>query len=222
MTADRPAVETLLLDLDGTLVDSEELILSSYRHTLRVHRGEVPPDAAWLESMGRPLHVQLASFARDAEEADAMVRTYEEHNREAHDRLIRPFPEARELVRELVEAGLTMGIVTSKRRDATLRGLAVCGYEVDWFAAVVTASDVAEYKPSPAPVLKALEEAGERAAERALFVGDSVHDLHSGRAAGTRTGAALWGPYGREALAAGEPDLWLERPADLRGAIRGG
>lgn len=221
MTGDRPAVDTVLLDLDGTLVDSEELILSSYRHTLRVHRGEAPPDAAWLESMGRPLHVQLAYFARDDEEARAMVRTYVEHNREAHDRLIRPFPGVPDLVRELVEAGYALAIVTSKRRRSTLRGLSVCGYDRGWFDAVVTASDVEEYKPSPAPVLQALEEAGRRPAERALFVGDSVHDLRSGRAAGTRTGAALWGPYGREELAPGEPDLWLERPADLRRTLLG-
>lgn len=221
MTGGRPAVDTVLLDLDGTLVDSEELILSSYRHTLRAHRGEAPPDADWLESMGRPLHVQLASFARDEAEAEAMVRTYVEHNREAHDRLIRPFAEARELVRELVERDFTLAIVTSKRRESALRGLDVCGYEVGWFEAVVTASDVEEYKPSPAPVLQALREAGGRSAERALFVGDSVHDLRSGRAAGTRTGAALWGPYGREALAPGEPDLWLDRPADLRAALLG-
>lgn len=219
MTAGGGRWETVLLDLDGTLVDSEELILSSYRHTLRVHRGEVPPDTAWLASMGRPLHVQLAAFARDEEEARAMVRTYEEHNREAHDRLIRPFEGVRALVRRLAETDYTLAVVTSKRREPALRGLEVCGYGLGWFAAVVTASDVEEYKPSPAPVLQALREAGGRAAEGALFVGDSIHDLRAGRAAGTATGAALWGPYGREALDEGRPDLWLERPEELEEAL---
>lgn len=217
--APRP-IETLLLDLDGTLVDSEELILSSYRHTLREHRGEVPPDEAWLEGMGRPLHVQLASFARDEEETRAMVRTYTEHNRDVHDRLIRPFPEMRELVRRLAGEAWTMAIVTSKRRESTLRGLEICGYDRSWFAAVVTASDVREFKPDPAPVRQALEEAGGRAAGAALFVGDSVHDLRAGRAAGTRTAAALWGPYGRTELARGEPDHWLEGPAELEALLR--
>ena len=221
MTTDDRPFRTVLLDLDGTLVDSEELILASFRHTLREHRGAVPPDAEWLEGMGRPLHVQLAGFARDEDETRAMVETYLAHNREAHDRLIRPFPGVRELVGRASEAGYTLGIVTSKRRESALRGLEVCGFERGWFAAVVTASDVEAFKPDPAPVLQALREAGDREASEALFVGDSIHDLRAGRAAGTATGAALWGPNEREGLAEGRPDLWLAEPAALEEALLG-
>ena len=46
-------------------------------------------------------------------------------------------------------------------------------------------------------------------------MGDSIHDLVSGRAAGVRTAAALWGPFGRSQLEGAAPDYWLERPADL-------
>lgn len=213
-----PGLRTVLLDLDGTLVDSVELILASYRHTLRAHRGETPPDEAWLETLGTPLHAQLRDFARDEEEARAMMETYLTHNRRNHDEMIRVFPGAREMVASLREAGFRLGIVTSKRRDNTLSGLEACGYPLEWFGAVVTASDLERHKPDPAPVLRALEELGEDAG-RALFVGDSIHDLRAGRAAGTRTAAALWGPYDRERLAPGEPDLWLERPEELLEAV---
>jgi len=46
-------------------------------------------------------------------------------------------------------------------------------------------------------------------------VGDSVHDMESGRAAGMLTAAALWGPFSREHLAPAEPDHWLEHPSEL-------
>lgn len=212
------AVGTVLLDLDGTLVDSEELILTSYRHTLRTHRGDIPPDEAWLDTMGTPLRTQLRDFARDEEEVDAMVETYLSHNRRVHDDLIRPFPGARETVSSLREAGFRLGIVTSKRRDSALSGLAACDYPLDWFGSLVTATDLDRHKPHPAPVLRALEELGEEPG-RALFVGDSIHDLRAGRSAGTRTAAALWGPYDRQRLAPGEPDLWLEDPAELVEAV---
>lgn len=215
----RPGARTLLFDLDGTLIDSEELILESYRHTMRVHLGESPPDAAWLATMGQPLEAQLLDFARDAVEASAMLATYLEHNAAIHDRLLRPFPGVREYVWGLHVRGYRLGIVTSKRRANALRGLEACGFELRWFEAVVTASDVERFKPEPEPVLRALEEAGEPEPGRALFVGDSVHDLRAGRAAGTRTGAALWGPYPREALAPAEPDHWLERIAELEALL---
>lgn len=212
---------TLLLDLDGTLIDSEELILASYRHTMRVHRGRELPDARWLESMGRPLHAQLREFAGDEEEARAMVATYREHNRRVHDDLLRPFPGVREAVGRIRDGGLRLGIVTSKLRDSALEGLRVCGYPLDWFDVLVAADDVERHKPDPAPVHAALASMGETPGG-AVFVGDSVHDLRAGRAAGTRTAAALWGPYGREALAPGEPDHWLEEVGELEALLNGG
>lgn len=218
MSAAGAPLRTVLLDLDGTLIDSEELILASYRHTLRAHRGEAPPDAAWLETMGQPLEAQLRDFAADEAEVRAMTETYREHNDRVHDELLRGFPGVREAVEELRDRGLRLGIVTSKRRDKTLRGLEACGYPRDWFASVVTASDLEAHKPDPAPVRMALDEMGE-APGRALFAGDSIHDLRAGRAAGVRTAAALWGPYDRERLAPGEPDLWLEGPEELVEAV---
>lgn len=214
MTGLPPRLRTVLLDLDGTLIDSEELILASYRHTLREHRGEALPDAAWLETMGQPLEAQLRDFAEDEDELRTMVATYLEHNDRVHDELLRGFPGVREAVEKLREAGLRLGIVTSKRRGKTLRGLEVCGYPLDWFETVVTASDLEAHKPDPAPVVMALDAMGEDP-DRALFAGDSIHDLRAGRAAGVRTAAALWGPYDRQRLTPGEPDLWLERPEDL-------
>ena len=49
----------------------------------------------------------------------------------------------------------------------------------------------------------------------AVFVGDSLHDMHSGRAAGTATAAVLWGPFDRAHLEPSEPDHWLTEPGDL-------
>lgn len=204
-------LRTILFDLDGTLIDSAELILDSFRHTMRVHLGRVPPDAEWLRTMGQPLEAQFLDFARGPAEAAAMLATYLEHNAAAHDRLLRPFPGVREYVGGLADRGYRLGIVTSKRRESALRGLRGCGFEVGWFAAVVTASDVEHFKPDPEPVRRALERAGEAEPGRTLFVGDSVHDLRAGRAAGTRTAAALWGPYSRAELAPAAPDHWLEQ-----------
>ena len=206
---------TIVFDLDGTLIDSEGLILASFRHTMRRHLGEAPPDEAWRATIGRPLVVQVRDFARNDAEAEAMVRTYTEHNLSNHDRLVRSFDGIRESLQLLREAGRTLAIATSKRSVAARMGLAACGLPEEWFAAIVTADDVTRYKPDAEPVLLALAGAGSDGAGRAVYVGDSIHDMRSGRAAGVSTAAVLWGPNDRSVLASEAPDLWIERPDQI-------
>jgi pyrophosphatase PpaX len=211
----RDGFRTVVFDLDGTLIDSEDLILASFRHTMRTHLGAAPSDESWRSTIGRPLAVQVRDFARTESEAEAMIRTYTDHNLAQHDHLVRPFEGIREALEELRGRGRTLAIATSKRRVATEMGLAACGLPEDWFASIVTADDVTRYKPDAEPVLRALSESGEERCERAVYVGDSVHDMRSGRAAGVRTAAVLWGPNDRAVLSPESPDLWIERPEEI-------
>lgn len=214
------AVRVVLFDLDGTLIDSRELILASYRHTMAVHLASVPPDEAWLRTMGTPLAAQLRDFARDEEQATAMLATYREHNARVHDRLVRSFGGVTETLGWLRERGFRLAVVTSKLGDSAERGLRACGLSSGWFDALVTASDEVPHKPDAAPVRLALDRMDESPAG-ALFVGDSVWDLRAGRAAGVRTAAALWGPFDRRTLEAERPDHLLERVEELRGLLAG-
>jgi pyrophosphatase PpaX len=127
--------------------------------------------------------------------------------------MLRPFAGAVETVAELARQGITQAIVTSKHRESALRGMELCGL-MDHFPVIVTPEDVTHTKPHPEPVVHALREMEVSPAD-ALFVGDSPHDVAAGRAAGTRTAGALWGPFPRAALEAARPSVLLERPADV-------
>ena len=210
-----PRYAGVLFDLDGTVVDTLELILSSYRYTMIRHLGQSPPDEAWRRTMGTPLREQLRAFARSPEEADAMMATYLEHNQAHHDRLVRSFPGMRESLLALKEVGYRMGIVTSKLRAQALRELRTCGL-TDLFESLVCADDVERPKPHPEPVLQAARQLG-LPGQRLLLVGDSIYDLRSGRAAGLDTAAALWGPFDRADLTPGRPTHWLP---DLDALVR--
>jgi len=207
------SLSTFLFDLDGTLIDSIELILRSYRHTMRLHRGHEPSDDVWMQGLGTPLWVQFRHFTEDPAEIEAMVATYRAYNLAHHDELVRPYAGVVEAVLALRDRGKTLGLVTSKMRSGALRGLRVAGLE-DAFQVIVGADEVTHPKPHPEPVLMALERLRAPAAG-AVFVGDSRHDLECGRAAGVKTAAVLWGPFDRAHLADLEPDYWLETPADL-------
>ena len=136
-----------------------------------------------------------------------MFQTYIEHNQAHHDRLIRLFPGMREALSMLHRAGYRLGVVTSKIRDNALRELRTSGLE-GLFDSLTSAEDVDRPKPDPEPVERARRSLDLPAAD-VLLVGDSLYDLQAGRAAGVHTAAALWGPFSRERLAAGEPHYWL-------------
>jgi len=204
---------TVLFDLDGTIIDSIDLILRSYRHTLRAHRGLEPPDEVWMKGLGTPLWVQFRDWTDDPAEIEAMVATYRAYNLEHHDALVRPYDGVVQAVRDLKTRGKTLGLVTSKMKSGAERGLRVAGLE-QVFDTIVGSDEVEHPKPHPEPVLKALQRLGAPPGD-AVFVGDSRHDIECGRAAGVKTAAVLWGPFDRSHLADLAPDYWLEDPADL-------
>ena len=206
-------IHTVLFDLDGTLLDSIQLILGGFHEMMRVHKGSVPADELWLRGIGTPLSKQIAEFAEDAAEAERMRATFAEYNVRHHQELARAYPGLVAVVRALHAASIKLGVVTSKKRRGAFRGLDTMGLRTE-FAAVVGADDVSHPKPHPRPVLQALELL-DADPETAVFVGDSSHDMASGHAAGVRVGAVLWGPFSREALAPYEPTYWFEHPSEL-------
>jgi pyrophosphatase PpaX len=208
-----PTLRTVLFDLDGTLIDSIRLILDSYHHTLTQH--QLPPrsDDDWLKGIGTPLHVQFAEWREYPDQLQAMIATYREYNLKHHDRMVTVYPGVLEAVRELKASGLATGLVTSKNRQGALRGLRLAGLEA-LMDVLVCADEVTNPKPHPEPVQKAVALLGADPAGT-VYVGDSVHDMNSGRAAGVKTAAALWGPFGRSHLEGARPDYWLETPGDL-------
>jgi len=206
-------MQTVLFDLDGTLIDSVQLILESYRHTLAAHG--LPPlsDDEWLRGVGTPLSAQFAPWQDDQGTMEAMIATYREYNLANHDRMVREFPGVVETVRGVRARGLKTGLVTSKARQGALRGLRLVGLD-DAMDVLVCADEVHNPKPHPEPVEKAVRLLRADPANT-VYIGDSIHDLRSGRAAGVRSAAVLWGPFTRAHLAPAEPDFWLEHPKDL-------
>jgi pyrophosphatase PpaX len=215
-----PTIRTVLFDLDGTLIDSLRLILDSYHHTLAQHGLPARTDADWLKGVGTPLTVQLAEWRDEIGTIEALIATYREYNLKHHDRMVTVYPGILETVRELKAAGLQTGLVTSKNRPGAIRGLTLVGLEA-LMDVLVCADEVTNPKPHPEPVEKAVALLGADP-RTTLYVGDSVHDMHSGRAAGVLTAAALWGPFQRAQLEDAEPDYWLESPGDLVRLIRDG
>lgn len=210
---------TVLFDLDGTLIDSIRLILDSFHHTWTAFGREARTDAEWLAGIGTPLKIAFTPWARDAAEIDAMIAAYREHNLLHHDNVVRAYPGVVDTVRALAREGVKLGVVTSKNRHGTHRGLVAAGLD-DVLTLRVCADDVTNAKPHREPVDRAVMLAGADPA-KTLFVGDSIHDMEAGRAAEVHTGAALWGPFARTDLAHAEPRHWVDEPDHLLALVLG-
>jgi pyrophosphatase PpaX len=195
---------TVLFDLDGTLIDSTDLIVDSYHHTFRTHGLPVLSREEIIEGIGTPLVAVFGKLSEDADEVARWIATYREYNLSNHDLRIRPFPGVESMIRRLHSGGRPIGVVTSKNHSGARRGLRLIGVE-ECISVVIGADNVTNHKPHPEPVQRALESLA-RQPHDAYFIGDSHHDIASGRAAGVCTVAVTWGPIGRERLALHAPD----------------
>ena len=212
-------ITTVLFDLDGTLLDSIRLIIDSYHHALAVHGLPARTDEAWLAGIGTPLRVQFGDWAEEPALFEALIETYRDFNIANHDARVSGYPGVVETVIELRRRGLRTGLVTSKQKAGAERGLRFLKLD-GAMEVVIAADDVVNPKPHPEPLLLASKRLQTDPAAT-IYVGDSVHDMKSGRAAGMRTAAALWGPFTRDDLRGSRPDYWLEAPADLLTVIGG-
>lgn len=208
-----PTYQTVLFDLDGTLIDSVDLIVDSYQHTFAVHGLPALTRDEILAGMGRPLRSIFGAWTDDPATMERWIATYRDYNLTNHDSRVTAYPSVVEMVRRIRGAGYRTALVTSKNRYGAERGLSLVGL-MDAIELIVGADDVTHPKPHPEPVQQALTRLGMPTAG-CLFVGDSHHDVFSGQAAGVKTVGVTWGPFDRAHLEASAPDFYCETPAEL-------
>ena len=213
----RPAA--VLFDLDGTLIDSITLILGSMRYAFAKCDRVIPSDEEWLTGVGIPLRTMFQRYAAEDAEVDRLIAAYREDQLANHDNLVRCYDDVPETLAALERAGHPLAVVTSKGDILARRGLELVGI-ASHFKTIVSCDSCSRHKPHPEPVLTALERLGYEPDE-ALFVGDSVHDIEAGNAAGVESVAALWGPFTREQLACARPDRFIDRIGDLLQVVAG-
>jgi pyrophosphatase PpaX len=179
----------VLFDLDGTLIDSTAMILASFKHATKTVLGRDLPDREIFAVVGGPtLEAQMRSFAPGR--VEELLAVYRAHNTPLHDEL-ELCPGIWDVLSRLKAEGRRLGIVTSKRRRTAQLALDRLGIE-PFFDTIITSDEPVAHKPSPEPVLLALERLGAEPGD-AVYVGDSPFDVASAKAAGVYSIAVLWG-----------------------------
>lgn len=204
-------VNTILFDLDGTLINTNELIIASFLHTLEFYFPGKYEREQVLPFIGPSLHTTFTGLKPGHEED--MIKMYREFNHKMHDELVTEYETVYETLEQLKQAGFKLGIVTTKLKNTVTMGLKLTGLE-RFFEAIVTLDDVENEKPHPEPVLKALKQLNSKPGE-AIMVGDNYHDIESGKSAGTKTAGVAWSIKGKDYLAKYKPDYMLDKMSDL-------
>jgi pyrophosphatase PpaX len=219
----RRGYEPILMDMDGTVVDSIRLTRESFRHAVQSVLAEELSDREMMAFVGQPLMQQMEQLS--PEHATELYAAYREYNHRMHDELIKMFAGIEGTLRRLRRAERRLGMVTSKSTPTVEMAFRVLSIR-DYFDAIVTASDTTRHKPCPEPLLLCLSRLATpgRPAEPAgaVYVGDSPFDIAAGRAAGMATIGVTWGIFPRQELESAGATHVAESPEDLAALCLGG
>lgn len=214
----------VVFDVDGTLVDSQRIILASMTHAFAAIGAAAPPDAEVLAIVGLSLPEAMAVLAPalPAAARAALVEGYRDSFVAARaaggaEAAAPLYPGALAALKRLAEReGVSLGVATGKARRGLDHLLAAHGLR-GFFDTEQTA-DGHPSKPHPSMLQAALGETGCRA-ERAVMVGDTEFDVAMGRAAGFATVGVAWGYHPRARLEAAGADVIIEDFAALDAAL---
>lgn len=188
---------TILFDLDGTVIDSTDAILESFAVTFEKQGFAHNDEAAVRSLIGHPLSVMFSRLGVEQERVDNFVMTYKSHYRTIANAKTLLLPGAREAV-EAAASFARLGVVTTKTgkysRDI-LDNLGIGCY----FETVIGFEDVANPKPHPEPIQKALSEM-KVSTESVWMIGDTHLDILSAKAAAVNHVAVSSGYESRETL----------------------
>ncbi|MCM0625214.1 pyrophosphatase PpaX [Lysinibacillus sp. OL1_EC] len=212
------AVKALLFDFDGTLLNTNDLIIQTFMHVLNERfPGQYSPKDC-LKFIGPSLKQTFNDIAPGEE--DDLIEMYRAWNIAHHDDLVSQYPDVVSTLEQLKAQGIKLAIVSTKRNETIDRGLAILG-ATQLFDVRIGTDDVNNVKPDPEPVLLALERLGIEK-DYAIMIGDNSHDIEAGHRAGVRAAGVAWAIKGEAYLQQYQPEYMLQHMSDLFDIVKEG
>lgn len=207
-------IDTVIFDLDGTLLNTKRLIFQSFIHVFEKYYPDHELTDEELDSFfGPTLYQTFSRYTTDEAKIQEMIAYYREFNKEMHDQIVEAFPNVKEVLHYLAKHNYKLAVVSSKKNDLVNHGLEFTKIK-EFFPLVIGADDVKKHKPDPEGLLLAK---AKLVGKNCLYVGDSVSDIVAGKNAGMKTCAVIYRTDNTraEALLETEPDFIIETMPQL-------
>ncbi|WPC43637.1 pyrophosphatase PpaX [Clostridium sp. JS66] len=204
-------IKAILFDLDGTLINTNDLIVKSFKYAFNKHFNKDISREEIVRTFGEPLRDAMARY--DSENADLLLNLFRSFNESKHDELATKFSGVEEGLKALKNIDVKLAVVTSKRRNMALRGLELINI-YKYMDVIVCPEDTKKHKPLGDPALKACELLN-ILPEEAIMVGDSHNDILCGRNAGCKTCLVKYTALSLKELIEYKPDYIIDSIEDL-------
>jgi pyrophosphatase PpaX len=212
-----PKIKTILFDLDGTLIQTTEIILSTFRETFNRFFPHISiSDQEMTAFLGQTLFTTFGFYANTEEEVTEIVKYYREESNKKIEKGLQAYPTALETLAYFKKKGLSVGVVTSKMREIAIYHLDLTGL-LPYIDGLIGYEDSKEHKPSPEPILNALA-LFEAKRESTIYIGDHENDMISAKKAGVLTCAVTYS-HRVAALLAEQPDFVIDQLDQLKHLI---
>lgn len=210
-------IKAILFDFDGTLLDTNELIIKTFMYVLGERFPGQYSTQDCLKFIGPSLKETFEELAPG--ESDILESKYREWNIAHHDQLVKQYDAVVETLEKLKSFGIRLVIVSTKQRAGIERGLRVLKAE-HLFEFYIGVDDVTNVKPHPEPILLALKRLGLEK-EEVIMVGDNSHDIEGGKNAGVLTAGVAWSIKGEAFLQQFKPNYMLQHMSELLSIVKG-
>ena len=210
-------IDTVLFDLDGTLCDTNELIIETvdyiFKNFIKEHK--LTRDE-YIKFIGPTLYESFGWYVDDKDYVDFLVKEYRKKNIELHDSYVKPFDGAYELLKSLKNEGYQLGVVSSKLNEMVRRGLRVSGID-SVFDVIVGLDDVKNHKPHEEPILKALSQFD--CVKGAIYVGDHQNDILAAKNASIMSCGLLYSLH-KDSLLKANADYYVSSLLELKEVLK--
>ena len=182
-----------LFDLDGTLIDSDQMLIETFKELYKMYDPKRKIDEAHIRTFSGPQITETLSKEFPNIKLEESMKEYRERSRKYYDKYVHLFDGAYSLLEKLAKNNIPFGIITNKHRYAT-----IYTYELLDLAKFnifsICADDVKELKPAPEGIYKAMEKFGIKDKSEVVYVGDGQIDYLTAKNAGVDFAYICWSP----------------------------